>query len=51
MRLKPQPLPAPKDCPVCLYNKRDKTAIANHNLACATYGERSYTGGRVVCAS
>jgi hypothetical protein len=44
MRRKPQPLPPPKACPVCLWNKRDPLAIAAHNLACALFGERTYHG-------
>jgi hypothetical protein len=43
MRLKPQPLPTPKDCPVCRWGKRDPVSIANHNLAASATGERSYT--------
>jgi ribosomal protein L33 len=51
VRLKPQPLPTPKHCPVCRWGKRDPHSLAAHNLACSQTGERSYTGGKVVCAS
>jgi hypothetical protein len=44
VRLKPQPLPTPKDCPVCQYKRTDRLSIEAHNLACATYGERVYQG-------
>jgi hypothetical protein len=50
MRLKPQPLPTPKHCPVCQYKRMDKASIEAHNLACAAYGERVYQG-KPVCAS
>jgi len=51
MRLKPQPLPTPRECPVCIYKRTDRLSIEAHNIACATHGERSYTGAKVVCAS
>jgi hypothetical protein len=33
-------------CPVCTGKRTDAAAIAAHNLACATTGERSYPVAR-----
>jgi hypothetical protein len=51
MRLKPQPLPTPRECPVCIYKRTDKLSVEQHNEMCSRTGERSYAGARVVCAS
>jgi hypothetical protein len=41
MRSKPQPLPE-KWCPVCDAKRADKLSVEQHNLRCASLGERIY---------